>query len=361
MTTRILQIIPTLDRGGAEKQLSLIAEGLPRDEFDVHVCALTRGGPLLESLQSADIPVTIIGKRWKIDPGALWRLQRHVRKLAPDVVLDMIAYTEQVAKQTVGTFRGKTKRLVVISSADVYRNYGRLRRVESGPPDPGPLSEDSPLRTHLYPYRSQASDPNDWIYNYEKILVERAVLAEPSLQATILRLPAVYGPGDSQHRLLPYLKRMNDNWPAILLEKNQAKWRWSWGYVEEVARAIAKATLDERAGGHIYNVGEPRAITVADWIRLVAGATDWHGDILSLPKEQMPAHLLTDFDWSCHLETDTHRIRKQLNYVERTTRGEAIRRTIDWERTRPPNKSNKAEFDYASEDAALARLERIAD
>ena len=30
MTKRILQIIPTLDRAGAEKQLCLLADGLPR-------------------------------------------------------------------------------------------------------------------------------------------------------------------------------------------------------------------------------------------------------------------------------------------------------------------------------------------
>ena len=36
--------IPTLDRSGAEKQLTLLATGLPRAQFDVHVVALTRGG-----------------------------------------------------------------------------------------------------------------------------------------------------------------------------------------------------------------------------------------------------------------------------------------------------------------------------
>ena len=39
MTKRVLQIIPTLDRAGAEKQLCLLAAGLPRAEFEVHVCA----------------------------------------------------------------------------------------------------------------------------------------------------------------------------------------------------------------------------------------------------------------------------------------------------------------------------------
>jgi glycosyltransferase involved in cell wall biosynthesis len=83
---RILQIIPTLDRAGAEKQMSLLAMGLPRDEFDVHVCALTRGGPWLAPLRESGIPTTVIGKRWKIDPQAYARLKRHVARLRPEVI-----------------------------------------------------------------------------------------------------------------------------------------------------------------------------------------------------------------------------------------------------------------------------------
>jgi glycosyltransferase involved in cell wall biosynthesis len=83
---RILQIIPTLDRSGAEKQMTLLAAGLSRDEFDVHVCALTRGGPLADDLRRAEIPATVIGKAWKIDPRAYWQLKRHVAGLEPDLV-----------------------------------------------------------------------------------------------------------------------------------------------------------------------------------------------------------------------------------------------------------------------------------
>jgi glycosyltransferase involved in cell wall biosynthesis len=86
MTRRILQIIATLDRSGAEKQLVILAAGLPRDEFDVHVCALSRGGPLEEDLRRAGIPVTVIGKAWKFDPLAWWKLRSHIRRLKPDVV-----------------------------------------------------------------------------------------------------------------------------------------------------------------------------------------------------------------------------------------------------------------------------------
>ncbi len=86
MAHRILHIIPTLVRGGAEKQLVLLATGLPRDRYDVHVCALTYGGPLAEPLRGHEIPLAIIGKRWKADPLAFWRLKSHVARLQPQLV-----------------------------------------------------------------------------------------------------------------------------------------------------------------------------------------------------------------------------------------------------------------------------------
>jgi glycosyltransferase involved in cell wall biosynthesis len=86
MTRRLLLIIPTLVRGGAEKQLVLLASGLLRHEFDVHVCVLTHSGPLEADLHQAGIPVTVIGKRWKIDPPAYFRLKREIQRLKPDIV-----------------------------------------------------------------------------------------------------------------------------------------------------------------------------------------------------------------------------------------------------------------------------------
>jgi len=86
VSRRILQIIPTLDRGGAEKQLALLAAKLDRREFEVHVCALTRGGPLAADLDRGHIPYTVIGKRWKFDPAAFRRLLKYVRSLRPDLV-----------------------------------------------------------------------------------------------------------------------------------------------------------------------------------------------------------------------------------------------------------------------------------
>lgn len=82
----VLQLIPTLDRSGAEKQLALLAQGLPRDRFRVEVAALTRLGPLEAELRESDVPVTLIGKRGKLDPMAFSRLTRFLREKQFDIV-----------------------------------------------------------------------------------------------------------------------------------------------------------------------------------------------------------------------------------------------------------------------------------
>ena len=86
MAIRVLQIIPTLVRSGAEKQLTELAIGLPRDEFDVHVAVLTHSGPYEETLRAAEIPITMIDKSLKIDPFAYGRLRRLIKQLNPDIV-----------------------------------------------------------------------------------------------------------------------------------------------------------------------------------------------------------------------------------------------------------------------------------
>jgi glycosyltransferase involved in cell wall biosynthesis len=83
---RVLQLIPTLDRSGAEKQMVLLAKGLPRDRFQVEVAALTRLGPLEVELRAAGIPVALISKRFKYDPFALARLVRLIMARSFDVV-----------------------------------------------------------------------------------------------------------------------------------------------------------------------------------------------------------------------------------------------------------------------------------
>jgi len=66
--------------------MSLLVRGLPRDEFDVHVAVLTRSGPLQAELDEAGIPVTLIGKRARLDPRAYWGLKKLIARLRPEAI-----------------------------------------------------------------------------------------------------------------------------------------------------------------------------------------------------------------------------------------------------------------------------------
>jgi nucleoside-diphosphate-sugar epimerase len=131
------------------------------------------------------------------------------RRFAPEVVVDMIAITERAAQATLQTFRGIAGRVVALSSQDVYRAYGRLQGSKPGPLEPVPLTEKATLRERLYPYCGETlrgeDDPQRWLDDYDKILVERVGLGDPELPGMILRLPMVYGPGDRQGRIAEYL------------------------------------------------------------------------------------------------------------------------------------------------------------
>jgi nucleoside-diphosphate-sugar epimerase len=280
------------------------------------------------------------------------------KKFAPDVVLDMIPYIEQDALTLIDTFRSMAKRVVAISSMDVYAAYGRFRRSEAGEPEQKPFGEDAPLRSNLFPYREYAKGSDDPVYNYDKILVERVVMNDSKLPGTVLRLAKVYGFGDNQHRAFEYVKRMDDGRPVILLEERKAQWRWTRGYMENVAVAIVLAVLNEQAANRIYNVGDADALTEAEWVRGLGCAAGWDGEVVAAPRDILPKHLAEDYDYRHNLAANTSRIREELGYAEPISREEALKQTVAWERDNPPKNIDAEKFDYAAEEAALMGLER---
>ena len=303
----------------------------------------------------ADLPKEvqkIIGDRHNLS-----NYKSEFQKLAPQVVLDMIPYTAKDAKGVVDIFKDIAERVVAISSQDVYRARDIVWQRETGIIDPTPLTEDSPLRSQLYPYRDLSDDP--FAYDYDKIPVEQVYLSATELPATIIRLPMIYGAGDYQHRLYPYIKRMDDKRPAIILEKTVAHWLGCYGYVENVARAIVLAVNDKKAKGQVYNVCE-LLITVADLVKAIAKIIDWQGKVVIVPKNQMPDTWKLKANLNQHWITDSTRIRAELGYTETVSRHEALKRTIAWEREHPPEDislNDSKLLNYQDEDAVLAKIQ----
>jgi glycosyltransferase involved in cell wall biosynthesis len=118
----VLQLIPTLDRSGAEKQMVLLAKGLPKDRFRVEGAALTRLGPLEGELLAAGIPVTLIGKPLKIDPFALLRLARFLKSRRFDVVQTWV-----FAANTYGRVAAVRAQVPVVVTAEMAVDLWKTR------------------------------------------------------------------------------------------------------------------------------------------------------------------------------------------------------------------------------------------
>ena len=275
--------------------------------------------------------------------GAFAELDAHLDGLLalnPHVVVDMVPFTVADVDR-MRLFAGSVGRAVVVSSQDVYLAFGRAMRTERGPYVPTPLTEQSPLREVVV-------DPA-----YDKVGVERAAASIEGLRTTIVRLPAVHGPGDDQHRLHQYVQRMDDGRRHILLDEAVCGWRWTRGYVEDMGRAIALAAATPRAAGRVYNVAYERVFTEAEWVQAIALVHGWAGEVVCVRADELPERMRIEFDAGQDFAVDSRRIRRELGYRESVEFDEALRRTIDWEREHAPD---RVEPDYAAEDEVLARL-----
>jgi nucleoside-diphosphate-sugar epimerase len=221
----------------------------------------------------------------------------------PDVVVHMIPMGEADARASVQAFRGRTGRLIALGSGDVYRAYGRFTGLEPGPLEPIPLTESAALRSQLYPYRARAKSPDALEHYYEKILMERHLLGQSELPAVVLRLPKLYGP------------EANADFESVFAFQRHPEWRWTHGYVENVAAAIVLAATHAQPLSPVYNVGEAHTPTIAERIR-------------DLPPQNTGGRVDDAYNFDQDIVFDTARIRSELAYAEPVPYKECLRRTL---------------------------------
>jgi len=327
------------------------------------------GGFVVAALQQQRHALAVFHRGTRVLPAGLEEIRgdrnqlsasaQELRRFAPDVVIDFVISSGPQAENLMNIFRGSARRVVMLSSMDVYRAVGISHGTENGPLQEVPLTEESELRRRLHPYPAENMQHLRKIFawvtdDYDKIPAERAVMNDQKLPGTVLRLPMVYGPGDPLRRFYPVVKRILDGRRHIIFPETLARWRSPRGYVENVGAAIALAAADDRATRRIYNVCEEPSFSELEWARMIAAEMQWDGDFVMLPVERTPRHLLQPGNAAQHWTASSARIRQELGYQEPMPIQEAIRRTINWERDNPPAGALIAQFDYAAEDAALA-------
>jgi nucleoside-diphosphate-sugar epimerase len=107
----------------------------------------------------------------------------------------------------------------------------------------------------------------------------------------VLRLPKVYGPVE------------NADLATVYRFRRQPHWRWTHGYVENVAEAIALAVVNPRAANNVFNVGEAHTPTIAE-------------RLARLPDRQATVADEAGRNFDQDIAYDTSKIRRELGFVE---------------------------------------------
>ena len=255
-----------------------------------------------------------------------------------DTVVDVLAYTLGETRALTDLLDGVVSRYVMLSSADVYRNYELLHRAASGKPELSAAGEDSPLRTTRYPYRSEprrsAGEPDAWLDDYDKIPIEEHVCRMRS-DWTILRLPMVYGPGDRQRRFQWAARHLATSEAPLEIPIQWARWVTTYGYIDDVAAAVVLASGHIAARNRVFNLGEPNPVDHLTWANRIADLTGWSGGVtLNDDASHEMAKNLGSLDLSVPLQIDTRRIRSELGFRESVALETGLLRTIEDENAR---------------------------
>ena len=208
-----------------------------------------------------------------------------------DVLIDVVAYAPEQTQRLLAEIDGTVGQYVLLSSMDVYRNYGLLHRIEEGRADAGPLDEDAPLRTRLYPYRSnppRAPDAADaWLDHYDKIPIENLARGL-TVPWTVLRLPMVFGPADRQHRFRWAVGPMLADAERLDLPPSWLDWTSTYGFIDNVAGAIAATAGHSAAYRQTFNVTDTDPVPHRVWFERFRDHSGWRGDMVEAADAPLP-------------------------------------------------------------------------
>ena len=253
-----------------------------------------------------------------------------------DTVIDIYALGLLNSRAVLDAMAEIGGRYLLLSSVDVYSNYGGLLRRQAPPIQAAPAREDDPLRGFRYPYRGNPHRPKgvsaELFEDYDKLVLEDATRAQTRFATTVIRAPMIFGPRDPQHRFAWAVNAVRAG-GLVQMDERAAKWPNSYGYVDDVAEAILLAALDPRAAGRTYNVGQPFVRTPVEWLLSFAVVMHTPLEIETVPAAARALlHERADAtDLSYPLTLDTTRIRRELGFAEPTAERDALLATVAYE------------------------------
>jgi nucleoside-diphosphate-sugar epimerase len=268
----------------------------------------------------------------------LMRAVEGIRSFFPEACIDVTAGTRTDAQQALEMVDAvDIRRLLVLSSGDVYRAYDAMRTGTVS--DPLPLGESAPVRIVRYPYRDE-----DGARDYDKLDVEEEYLAR---NAAVLRLPMIYGEHDDQTREDFVLRRVRAG--RRVIPTGDASLLWTRGSVDQVAIAIRLA-LELDVSGEIFNIGEASTAPIDLWMRWIAAAAGASIEFVRVPETALPRDLWITRGRSQHLQFDVTKSETVLGW-QHADPEERVSASVRWHLAHPPG---DAQDDFSEDDIALS-------
>lgn len=226
-------------------------------------------------------------------------------------LIDVTAYCAKDTLAVLDAFRGRLIKAVHISTLSVYRQ-----------PAPLPIPEEWPLQT----------DPTD-AYGFHKAECERLLASEPVARfpRTILRLPAVFGPGDPLSREFFYFSRIITGRPVVLPEEFIHLCQNV--YVDDVANTCCRILETPQSTGRVYNLGGA-AFTLEEYLQTMGRLLQRPAELIRIGKEILESN---GFDLSkspyCfdgNLCLRTSQIAEELGFDVQTSLEKGLTETLAW-------------------------------
>ncbi len=192
-----------------------------------------------------------------------------------DAILDITAYTREHVENLVNAL-GKFGDYIMVSSSAVYPEI-----------NPQPFTEE------------QTCGPNSiWgIYGTNKLAAEE-YLRQSVPNAYILRPPYLYGPMQNVYRE-PFVFECAEAGRKFYIPSDGSM-KMQFFHVEDLCRFIG-ILLTEHPAERVYNVGNPDAVTIADWVKLCYDAVG--ADLETVSVEGHPQRTYFCFhDYDYHLD-----------------------------------------------------------
>jgi nucleoside-diphosphate-sugar epimerase len=243
------------------------------------------------------------------------QLERALRQVEPDVVLDLACYQPDEVRSVARLFKGA--RYVFVSTG-VYPNLdGRPAREE----DFVPLTGDPPPQLD---------------YLNGKRWCETVLARELDLPWTVIRPPAVFGPADHTLRIAAYIQRVEDGGPVLVpVESYERQAGLAW--VKDIGYACALACdLRKDLTHKAFNIAF-EGVSVRDLVEGIAQAMGLPASLHPMPFAQLP-------DGASPYGPDPRRsagyvleqARKELGF-EPSALEDALAETLAWYRVAHPS------------------------